>query len=307
MEKTESVRLEEERSKCHARLSTASTDKSRQRAHFDLASCEARLGRTKEAITALRESIACGLDVTYAEELQKSPAFETLWELPGFHLVIAALEGRPDMKKISYADGERERCAAEALLCGLCNEPLREPLQHSFCGFVFCSACLTPQATCPQCQVSMPPETVSKFLYRMVLNKLDALKVHCPRCCKTVERGSLDAHVQQCAVLCSHGCRQKILPSALEEHTRVCTAVEVVCSAADLTCAWKGAREKLPGHVGKCPFVKNQKIYREIIALKDELRAQKTAFEEANRALADDNRELRVRVARLEGTENATK
>jgi hypothetical protein len=305
MEKTESVRLEEERSKCHARLSTASTDKSRQRAHFDLASCEARLGRADEAITALREAVASGLDPVYAEEIQESLAFESLWELPAFHTVLAALEGRPDMKKIYYVGGEKERCVAEGLVCGLCNEPLLEPRAHS-CGSMYCSACVTSPSSCPQCQGTMTPETISKVVLRVVVNKLDALKVHCPRCLKTIERASLDAHVQQCPVLCSHGCRQKIAPTALEEHARVCTAVEVACNAA-AQCEWKGARKDLTGHAGKCYFVKNQKVYREMAAMKDELRAKMTALEEANRALADDNRELRVRVARLEGTENATK
>jgi hypothetical protein len=161
----------------------------------------------------------------------------------------------------------------------------------------------------------MPPETISKVVLRVVVNKLDALKVHCPRCLKTIERASLDAHVQQCAVLCPSGCRQKILPSSLGEHARVCTAVEVKCSAMDVGCSWAGARQALVGHKSKCKYVKQQTVLQCMIALEDKMQSLEddkqamlrrvTALEEANRALAEDNRELRARVTLLEGQENA--
>jgi hypothetical protein len=63
------------------------------------------------------------------------------------------------MKKIYYVDGEKERCVAEGLICGHCNEPLREPRTHNPCGTAFCSTCLAPETTCSQCQGTMASET----------------------------------------------------------------------------------------------------------------------------------------------------
>jgi hypothetical protein len=78
MSDTTTTRLEEERTKCLLRLSTQSTDKCRHRTFFELASCEARLGHVEEAITALREAMACGLDTVYVDELSTSQTFGAL-------------------------------------------------------------------------------------------------------------------------------------------------------------------------------------------------------------------------------------
>lgn len=143
----------------------------------------------------------------------------------------------------------------------------------------------------------MLPESVSKVVVRVILNKLDALKVHCPRCYKTLERASFDSHVQQCPVLCPSGCKLKISPSSLEEHSRVCVAVVVTCSAADVQCEWTGTRKELQSHLRTCSFVKQQAVLRRFNALEEEMLRRVTVLEEANN-------KLRARVALLEGTEN---
>jgi hypothetical protein len=307
----ELARLEEECAKCRARLLAASTDKCRHRTLFDLASIEARLGRPDEAIAALWQAIASGLDLVYSVELRSSQHFEALWELPDFHRLLSALEGKSESGKdtrVLYATGEKEKCLADALLCGLCNEPLRQPFCHNLCGSLFCAACLTPSRACPQCQGFLTPETVSKTMVRFILSKLDALKVHCPRCFKIIERASLDGHVETCPVYCPSGCKQRVSPTALEEHARVCVAVEVPCSAADVQCEWKGSRKDLYNHTRSCPLVKQQAVLRRVMALEETLVRRVTALEEANRELDAANREicdLKARVARLEGTENA--
>lgn len=266
------ARIEEERTKCILRLSTQSTDKCRHRTFFELASCEARLGHVEEAITALREAMACGLDTVYVEELSTSPTFAALQFLPAFQELLATLEGCTDITlpySFIYVKGEKERCASEALICLACDEPLRDPLLvHTGCGQMFCTSCITPLTQCPHCHLPITKDSLSTLFVRLILGKLDALKVHCNRCYKHFNRSELSAHIESCAVVC-RGCKQKVAPAALKDHTQQCPVAEVNCSATDVNCPWKGLRRELHAHARSCTFVKQQPLLRRIQAMEE--------------------------------------
>jgi hypothetical protein len=150
----------------------------------------------------------------------------------------------------------------------------------------------------------MPPESVSKVTVRLILNKLDVLKVCCPRCFKTMERATIHRHIESCPVYCPSGCKQKISPTALDEHANVCVAVEVPCNAADVECTWVGPRKDLYNHTRGCPFVKQQAVLRRVMALEETMSKRAAVLEEWNRELSEATAALKARVARLEGTEN---
>jgi hypothetical protein len=287
---TMTERLEEERSKIIARLNGQEGSKCRPRLFFELAGIEARLGHNDDAIYALRDAIANGLDVAYAEELQISEYFESLDPLPAFQTLLSSFQGEQVPFQFIYAKGEKERCD-ETLLCLICNDPLVDPMVHSECGNVYCSQCISPHTTCPQCNTATT--NITKLGYRLILNKLNGLRAHCPRCQNVFERSALNVHIQNCPVLCPHSCQLKIAPAALEEHALICTAVVVPCSGHDVQCQWKGMRRDLANHAARCTYIKNRPLLRRMAAL-----------EEANRSLEAKCQTLQTRVDKLEGAEN---
>ena len=297
MDDTTRARLEEERSKCLARLSAQESQKCRHRTFFELASVEARLGRAEDAISALRDAVSCGLDGAYSEELLSSPHFESLRSSLALAQILDALNPSCAYSSVSssfsssyiYAKGERARCVADALLCSLCNEPLRQPMLHQECGNMFCAACIAAVAACPQCheEVTQSGQLIKQSA-KMIVSKLDTLKVHCPRCMTRCERAALPAHIATCPILCPHSCRQKILPSALDEHATQCTAVVVACGAHDVGCAWNGARRDLQGHERKCALLKQRPLLTRITSLESRL-AKLEASRAAAVPLVDEN------------------
>jgi hypothetical protein len=197
-------KLEEDRYKLLVRLNGQEGNKCRPRLFFELAGIEARLGRPDDALYALRDAIANGLDIAYTDELKESAHFETLRDRSSFHSLVGAFEGKELAPfHYIYAKGEKERCD-EALICSICTDPLVEPLVHD-CGTLFCADCVSPLTQCPQCQGRT--ENLSKFTIRLMLNKLDTLRVHCMRCERVVERAGLNGHVEICPILCLHGCK----------------------------------------------------------------------------------------------------
>lgn len=197
------MNLEEERNKCLARLETCANTKSRCRTLFELVALEARLGRPEEAIKYMRDAIANGLDPVYATEFKMSPNYRSLRDLAEFQSLLAFFEGSSlvvNEKSVVYVKGEKERCIADGLICLVCDEPLHEPLVHLTCRHMFCSACISPLSTCPNCQGEITSANLHNAVPILIINKLDSLKCHCPRCQKTFERPSLQAHVAQCPV-----------------------------------------------------------------------------------------------------------
>lgn len=86
-------------------------------------------------------------------------------------------------------------------------------------------------------------------------------------------RGDLPAHFASCPVLCTACARVKVAPADLEEHAKLCTAVQVECTAADVQCPWQGPRKDLHGHTRACKFVRQQTWLRRISALEETNRA----------------------------------
>lgn len=288
--------LEDERTKILTRLANQTTDKCRHRTFFELAMVEARMVHTENAISALREAIACGLDAVYAKELRTSLAFTSLQTVPDFQLLLQNLEGKDETlatttHRFTYAKGEKERCVAEALICTMCNEPFVEPNVHVDCGHMFCHACIAPCASCPQCHGSVNQTgALVKQTARIILNKLDALKCHCVRCQRTFERATLAAHVDTCPILCK--CRQKIAPSLLAEHIEhACTAVLVACPGAEVGCPWRDKRGELKNHKRSCKY-----------AIQLPLLTRMNALEEMNRSLREELQTVQRRLGRLEDT-----
>lgn len=286
---------EEERNKCLERLTLTTNGKIRCRIFFELINWEVRLERPEEAVKYLREAISNGLDASYIDELKVPATYRHLENVPEFHSLLASLEGsQPQGPSLIYAKGERERCVTESLICPLCNDPYYEPLMHLACCNLFCTACIASLPTCPQCQGSLSRDNLIKAVPVMIANKLDALKCHCPRCQKTIERSALKAHVEQCPLVCPDGCKQRIPPSDLADHKNTCPAVEVSCTAADVQCPWQGPRRELSYHTRTCKFVKQQAFLQRLIVLETNYAAKVVELEESNKALA-------ARVALLEG------
>jgi len=274
-------RLEEERSKILLRLNgQEGQQKGRPRLLFELAGVEARLGRTDDAIYALRDAIASGLDVSYVEDLEDSPHFESLDSLPAFRTLISSFQGDQVPFQYIYAKGEKERCD-ETFLCSVCNDPLVDPVIHDECGTAMCSACVSPCAECPHCHT--PNASMTKLMIRTILNRLAGLKVYCYRCQKLMERSALSNHLTSCEILCKHGCKTKIPPSELEEHARICTAVLVHCPARDVSCPWEGMRRGVADHARKCHFARNQVLLERVAALEAANRDLSARLEAANR------------------------
>ena len=195
--------LEQQRQKCWQRLGAPHA--LRYATLAELAGLEAQLQRPEEALSALREAVASGYEDVAALDDESGP-FAALQTLPAFVALVDALCGRPvNLNEFVYAQGEVARCAAEGLLCIVCARPLREPLVvHAHpCGEVFCAACVVSSTTltsCPHCEHPISEATLVQCAPRRYVQQLSALKCHCPRCQRIVERGALPAHLAHCPV-----------------------------------------------------------------------------------------------------------
>ncbi len=94
----------------------------------------------------------------------------------------------------------------EDLECPICMLPLLNPVEHG-CGRMFCLECFKSNietldnSLCPLCGMSCKESSsYTPVNNRFVLNKLNALKVLCPTCSCSIERGNYSDHVSLCPV-----------------------------------------------------------------------------------------------------------
>ena len=121
----------------------------------------------------------------------------------------------------------------EDVLCSVCTEPFLEPTMHQSCGNVFCTSCICSLDSCPLCR--SPLKDKLQDVPRMVKNRLNALKIYCPACQATIERGNLQQHLQACAA-------------------------EISKCAASPMCSWCGPRSDLAQHHSGCAFYAMQPV-----------------------------------------------
>ena len=117
----------------------------------------------------------------------------------------------------------------DELLCVICTDPFRSPVNCNDCGQTFCEECIREvsrgRGSCPICRkrnVDYP-----RVISRALRNQLDRLLVQCSLCDeKNIQRGNFPDHLSiQCP---------KQLVSCPDK------------------CQWKGCREDLCEHLVKC-------------------------------------------------------
>jgi len=164
-----------------------------------------------------------------------------------------------------------EELLEEDLKCSICLEPLFYPRVHS-CGNMFCNDHLKDLSQCPLCRTTLEQSLTNPPLY--ILNKLNSLKVSCPRCNSIQERGTFDDHMTKCPIECTEGCGEKVLPLELNSHKERCPKVIINCEAKDLSCNWFGARFSFEEHKKLCPFIPLIPILRSLKQENERLRIE---------------------------------
>ena len=161
----------------------------------------------------------------------------SLKSLDSYHLAKSLYMAQP----FEYAE---EDSIPEDLLCEICSSPFEDPVEHppvgaAACSQIYCRKCTLKQEKCPHCrhevnqwtQVAITPSS-QRFLYK----PLQQLKVICPRCKNAVERGGLEAHLNDCGLGkyffdwlaeqistdCPLGCGAKVSPKNQLSHDKVC-------------------------------------------------------------------------------------
>ncbi len=160
----------------------------------------------------------------------------------------------------------------EELKCVICKQPLQFPVSLSTCNHTFCKECIKKWLdrinTCPTCRQvnsnsyrchntasfrSMQTVAYVEINTRIVLNQLYRLLVRCLICG--------ESNIQRCDY---------------QNHENTCGKKIVLCSAADIKCTWKGARNELTLHLINCPFEQLRPIIDEI---KNELQMTKNELQ----------------------------
>jgi len=139
------------------------------------------------------------------------------------------------------------------MVCGVCLWPPLEPIIH-LCGAIYCKACVeNNNITCRSCnQIFNSPYTYAPIYLKKFL---DAMLVVCDKCAKTVNRGALDKHQQECVIDCPDGCGEKVKPfvnGGLIEHADVCKMKQFTCEAHDVYCKFKGSKPNMLEHQQNC-------------------------------------------------------
>lgn len=140
-----------------------------------------------------------------------------------------------EYSKVPAADEGHDGLHADYECC-ICMAPAFEPVQHESCGQMFCKNCVDDLNDCPTCRAA--PLVAKPVTLKLVLNKLNALKVVCPSCKKDVLRRELQNHVKDCPILCEF-CGISYKPGEQLVHQQsVCLFSPVRCSAEKALCPW---------------------------------------------------------------------
>jgi hypothetical protein len=181
------------------------------------------------------------------------------------------------------------------LLCGLCFLIMYDPVQ-CVNGDVYCRhcfiKCFKTNRICPQCQVAINPQTLSRNLF--VKKMIDQLIIRCPSgsTCEwtTGALSSLEMHLKSCncvnrVISCPNGCGENIQRSQLGAHHDVCGYAQIDCpiSKAGIahTCSNPLLRRDLQTHITdpRCTLDFMLSMFRAVNKLTQEIHAQKKRIE----------------------------
>jgi hypothetical protein len=184
------------------------------------------------------------------DERDRRPEFESKCEDPSY----------------SYVN---EDAIDEELFCSyICHQPLVDPVAHNTCGISFCRKCIeSADYKCPMCRTGTASE-YADINVRIVLNQLGRILVKCERCSKEMARGDFEAHKPVCPFSCLHGCSAIISRVKEAEHYKLCTHIEIPCSAATLGCTEVIRRIEIEEHVKNCSWERSRWI---VVPLKREI------------------------------------
>lgn len=199
-----------------------------------------------------------------------------------------------------YAASEVQAAKEAGLLCCACAQPFVDPRMHLPCRSAACNTCFT--TACPACKQSVSSTDLT-VMPAFVTARLDALKVHCPACNKTLARVDFAEHVGDCPCPCPRGCGERVPPSQRAAHDQECGAYPAACGA--FACEAVVSRKQLAAHRATCPLVKVEPATRALQQMIEQLRAQRQQQEA--RLLQQEARllQLEARLAEVEAALNA--
>lgn len=156
------------------------------------------------------------------------------------------------------------------LQCQICKGVLLDPVVLPCCENTLCRGCLRTDS-CPFDRGVVDVAKVKEPL-RLVRNMLERVEVQCKDCQRVMKRGlkgELFAKhaLEECPVVCVHGCGQSVTRAAMSAHESKCTHRVVPCSAADVGCQYVGARGTLADHERTCQSVLLAPLARRIDVL----------------------------------------
>lgn len=168
------------------------------------------------------------------------------------------------MRRADSYEYVNEASISGTLICTICLAPLQSP-QVNNCQHMFCRSCIhewrnTGSGSCPTCRQPLSDLTSAD---RSVKSRLARLPVKCNKCGDTgIRRDSFDHHKQY-----------------------ACTAVRVVCLAADLMCRWEGRRGQLDAHLNSCFYHQMRPTLERLTFRSEQLQEQLDIALEDNRQL----------------------
>ena len=131
-------------------------------------------------------------------------------------------------------------------------------MYYSTCGNVICKECLTEcKNKCPYCQATNIPSSAILPCPRPLLKMLDALLIQCATCSKEMTRDRYTSHdFNQCIQPCTNKCGDQMTRAVRVAHLQNDCPLQIIsCSAANVSCPWKGLRNESNVHIGTCPYV----------------------------------------------------
>jgi len=139
------------------------------------------------------------------------------------------------------------------LICSICCEPFFEPIMHMSCQNVFCKKCVEKVSNCPLCREAITQQQFG-LIPRFMKNALDEIRVICPICTNSIQRGKFTDHFNKCPADCPFGCKAKIALVDLEQHEKEYTEKPIPCDAADVGCEFKSSKKLMSLHSTSCVF-----------------------------------------------------